>query len=101
MEKEQDLVPARQCCIQYSIEYTFIQSLQESGLIRVETINGEGFIPAEQLRQLERYVRLHHELDINLEGIEAITHLLNRVEALQKELSLVSARLRQYEESET
>jgi hypothetical protein len=100
MEREQDLVPAQLCATQYRIEYTFIQSLQDSGLIRVETINGEGFIPAEQLHQLERYVRLHHDLDINLEGIEAIAHLLNRVETLQKELSLLSARLRQYEEGE-
>ena len=100
MEREQDLVPAQLCATHYSIEYTFIQSLQESGLIRVETINGEGFIPTEQLHQLERYVRLHHDLDINLEGIEAIAHLLHRVETLQKELSLLSARLRQYEESE-
>jgi chaperone modulatory protein CbpM len=100
MEREQDLVPAQLFCTQYRIEYTFIQSLQESGLIRVETINDEGFIPAEELRQLERYVRLHHDLDINLEGIEAIAHLLNRVEALQTELSLLSARLRQYEEGE-
>ena len=29
-------------------------------------------------------MRLHHELDINLEGLEAINHLLNQIEGLQK-----------------
>jgi chaperone modulatory protein CbpM len=99
MEKEQDLVPAQLCCTQYHIEYAFMQSLQESGLIQLETINGKDFIPADQLHYLERYIRLHHDLNINLEGIEAIAHLLHRVEVQQSELALLTARLRQWEET--
>jgi chaperone modulatory protein CbpM len=31
-------------------------------------------------------IRLHNELEINVAGIEAITHLLERVEQMQEEM---------------
>jgi hypothetical protein len=42
-------------------------------------------------------IRLHHELDINLAGIEAITHLLQRVENMHEEMRLLRNRLQRYE----
>ena len=98
MERDQDLIPAALCCTQYLIEYTFLQSLQDAGLVDMVVVDQEEYLPADQLRHLERYIRLHHELDINIEGVEAIAHLLHRVEALQKELTRLSIRLRHYEE---
>jgi chaperone modulatory protein CbpM len=34
-------------------------------------------------------IRMHHELEINVAGIEAITHLLVRVEQMQEELRIL------------
>jgi hypothetical protein len=42
-------------------------------------------------------IRLHHELDINVEGVEAISHLLMLIEKMQEELTVVKNRLRLYE----
>jgi hypothetical protein len=50
------------------------------------------------LGRLERIVRLHFELDINLEGIETITHLLERMEAMQENIARLKNRLKAYEE---
>jgi len=46
---------------------------------------------------LEKFVRFYYELDINLEGIETISHLLERVNALQDELTMLKNRLGIYE----
>ena len=43
-------------------------------------------LPKEQMEALERMVRMHFDLNINLEGIDAIYHLLQRVENLQREV---------------
>jgi len=56
-----------------------------------------GFIDSGQLQQLEKYIRLYYELDINLEGIETITHLLRRIDLMQDEIIMLKNRLRLYE----
>ena len=75
----QDLISAEEFCIHHQVEYSFINSLQQFGLIEVKTIEENRFIDAEKLFDLEKFVRLHYDLDINLEGIEAITYLLEKV----------------------
>ncbi len=45
-----------------------------------------------------RIIRLYYELDINLEGIEAIIHLLQRIDThQQEEIIALRNRLRLYE----
>ena len=96
MHKE-ELIPAHEFCASHHIEISFISSLHKTGLIEIFKITETEFIPACQLRQLEQIVRLYHELDINLEGIEAITHLLKRISDMQDEIITLKNRLRLYE----
>ena len=84
-------------CINHNIEISFVSSLQQTGLIETTTIEETEFIDADQLRQLERIICLHNELDINIEGIETITHLLQRMNAMQNEIISLRNRLRLYE----
>lgn len=84
-------------CASHNIEISFVASLQESGLIEITTIKKAGFIEADQLQQLERFVRLYYELDINLEGIETINYLLQRIGSLQDEIITLRNKLRIYE----
>ena len=80
------LIPAEEFCIYHNIEYSFIDSLQNSGLISVTSIQHSSYIHTDDLRKLERFVRLHYDLDINLEGIETINYLLEKIEEMQKEI---------------
>ena len=91
------LIPAEQFCAQHNVELSFISTLQENGLIQVVTVEHTQFIPEDHLPELEKLVRLHYDLDINLEGIEAITYLLQRIENLQNELRQTRKQLRIYE----
>lgn len=91
------LISATEFCIMHNVEISFIQSLEETGLIEIEIIENTGFIPDDQLPQLERMVRLHNELDINIEGIDTINNLLNRILELQDEVMMLRNKLRFFE----
>ncbi len=92
-----DLIPAAVFCSAHQVEFSFIYSLQQSGLIEITTLEESAFIPAEQLPGLEKLIRLHDELDINTEGLEVITHLLQRINDMHTEISSLKNKLRIYE----
>ena len=96
MQKE-NLIAVDAFCANYNIEISFISSLQQIGLIEITTIKETEFIKASQLRHLEKIVHLYYELDINIEGIETITHLLHRINSMQDEIIALKNRLRLYE----
>lgn len=95
-----NLIAVNEFCIYHNIEISFIISLQQYGLIEITTIKETEFIDAGQLQQLEKFMRFYFELDINLEGIETISHLLQRINALQAENTALRNSLRLYDSSE-
>ena len=97
MESKQH-ISANKFCLLYNIEFSFIDSLHEMGLIRMKKVEETRCIYAEQIQTIEKMIRLHYELGINLEGIEAISHILQRVDILQEELILLKNKLCLYED---
>ncbi|PJJ84605.1 chaperone modulator CbpM [Mucilaginibacter auburnensis] len=95
--RTESLIAAKQFCIYHEVEDTFIAELKDAGLIEITIIDQEHYIPEHELQKLERLIRLHNELEINTAGIEAITHLLQRLEAVQEEMRLLRNRLTAYE----
>jgi len=84
--EQDELIPVKDFCIYHNIEYSFIDSLENSGLISVTSVQQSTFIPLDEMSKLEKFVRLHYDLDINLEGIETINYLLEKIEAMQEEI---------------
>ena len=97
--KTEYLIAVEEFCACHDIEISFVSELQQCGLIEITTIEEAGFIKAEQLPHLEKYIRFYYELDINLEGIETIVHLLHRVNAMQQKIIELRNRLSLYETS--
>jgi chaperone modulatory protein CbpM len=95
--KTAELIAANDFCVYHNVEYTFITSLYEAGLVKVTIINETTFIPQTELQKLEKLISLY-ELDINIAGIEAISHLLERVEKLQEDMRYLKNRLSLYED---
>lgn len=93
----EEMIPAQQFCIYHDIEISFIHALHDYDLIEVIKLQEEIFVPKDQLQQLEKLVRLHYEMDINLEGIETITHLLQKVSMLQLHILELNNRLSSFE----
>jgi hypothetical protein len=92
-----DLIAVDEFCANHNIEISFLTLLQRNGLIEISTIESQYFVEKEQLPQLEKFVRFHYDLDINLEGIETISYLLQRIENLQNEIIKLKNRLRFYD----
>lgn len=92
------LISTNDFCTWHQVEYTFISSLHEAGLVEITFIDQAEYIPATELQKLEKMVRMYHELDINIAGIEAITHLLDRLEYVHNEMRDIKNKLRCYEE---
>jgi hypothetical protein len=93
-----NLIPLHQLCQHYNIEFSFIESLDEFGLVRITTIDETRYLLFDQIQPLEKMIRMHYDLEINIEGIEAIAHLLQKVDELQEELRVMKIRLRRYEQ---
>lgn len=95
-----DLITPEECCAFYQIEQSFIQSLNEYGLINIISVEEKQFIQNSELQQLEKFIRLHYELGINLEGIDAIGGLLLKMKEMQDEINLLKDKLQIWHEQE-
>ena len=76
------------------IEPQFISLLEENGLIHIHEIENERFLHTEELANVERYARMYYDLSINIEGIDAIHHLLKRIHHMQSEMKDLRNQLR-------
>ena len=92
-----DLVIVSEYCQKCHIDPSFIILLEEGGLIDINITDGERDLFSSQLRDLEQYTRMYYDLSINIEGIEAIHHMLDRMRNLQAEIQSLRNRLHLYE----
>ena len=94
----EEMIEIEKFCSSHNLEISFIQTLQQHGLIEITTIKEITYLPVRELPQAEKMARLHHELGINIEGIDAIKYLLQRVESMQEEIVVLKNKLSLYEE---
>ncbi len=91
------LIATEELCERYSVEHTFIRSLNSSGLLEVITVEKREYVHCDKMADFEKMLRLHYDLEINLEGLEAIKHLLEKLNDLKKENLALRNRLEIYE----
>jgi len=89
-----DLILIEHFCNNHGIEFSFIDSLQTFGLIEVIIQEEQKYLQQDQLIEVEKMMRMHYDLDINMEGIDVISHLLKRINYLQQELIVTQNKLR-------
>jgi chaperone modulatory protein CbpM len=93
----EEIIPVETFCSYYHVERTFVESLESYGLISISYKENQRFILKEELTELEKFSRMYYELDINVPGIDALKHLLEKIKELQQETETLRARLRIYE----
>ncbi|MCK0190392.1 chaperone modulator CbpM [Arenibacter sp. F20364] len=94
---EQEYILITDFCMSHNIETHFVMELYEFGLVDVVVKENVQYLPIQQLPKAEKILRLHSDLDINLEGIAVITRLLNRMEKMQDEITQLKNKLDLYE----
>jgi len=94
---QNDLIIISEYCQKSHFDPTFLQMLDDAGLINIYTVADEKYLYTSQLPKLEQYSRMYYDLSINIEGIDAIENLLDRIQSLQQELNTLRNRLDIYE----
>lgn len=92
-----NLIQIKQFCLYHEIENTFITELHNYGLVKIIFLEEDEYLQPEQLPTVEKMIRLHYDLKINLEGIDVIANLLDKIEALQQNLTATQNKLRLYQ----
>jgi hypothetical protein len=92
-----DFISVQQLCTYYEVEIAFIERLNESGFIEIEVVEDQPQLHHDRIGDIEKAIRLHHELEINAEGIDVIFNLLRRIDGLQHEVHALRSRLRRFE----
>ncbi|MCZ4408872.1 hypothetical protein O3Q51_08640 [Cryomorphaceae bacterium 1068] len=97
MTTEAHFISITTLCSQYEIELSFVDSLNQMGLIQIEIVEEDQCIHRDRISDLEKIIRLHYDLNVNLEGIDVVFNLLEKERALRDELTTLRNRLRLYE----
>jgi len=95
--KTKKLIAVDEFCKNNDIEISFVNSLEENGLIEITKIEETSFFNYEQLQELDRYIRFCYELNIDLDGIDAIKHLFRRVNEMCDKIVSLQNRVYLYE----
>jgi hypothetical protein len=80
-------------CSNCDVDFSFIKSLNDVGLIDIIVEDDKKYISNEQLKTIERAIHFHYELNINMEGIDAIHNLLDQISDLQEDLRVIKNKL--------
>jgi hypothetical protein len=94
---QQGWISAADFCGSHNLELSFVYRLEQYGLLEITTIEEAIYLPEKDLEKVEKIARLYEDLGINLEGIDAITHLLDRIQSLQEEILNLQNKLSLYE----
>ena len=94
---KRNLIALKTLCSQYEIEFSFVHALHKTGLVEIVMVEEGHFIHQDQISNLERMIRLHQDLHVNIEGIDVVINLLEKQSELREELTVLKNRLRLYE----
>lgn len=93
----QNYISIKEICIHHNIPTQFVKQLHEYQLIEIITIEENQYLFETQIKDLERLIRLHFELNINLEGLDAIYNLLKQVECLKQDIVTLNNKLNRFD----
>lgn len=80
-------------CENEKIESSFVLELNREGILHIEKHEETDYIFQEDLPQLEMFARWHYELGVNLEGIDAMRHMLERIKKMQQQIQQLERKL--------
>lgn len=93
---QNELIIVNEYCEKCHIEPSFIDLLQDNGLIDVLIEDGERYLPFSELPDIECYSRLYYDLSINVEGIDVIHRLLHQIKEMETEIRYLRNQLGRY-----
>ena len=93
---EQKLILIQDCCNAYEIEESFINDLEDLGLITIVVEAQQRYLAEEQVRDLAKFAEWHYDLDISPAGIDTIQRLLQRMQSMESEMQRMRREMAQW-----
>jgi hypothetical protein len=94
---QENFIPIHKLCELYQVEMSFFSNLNEIGLIQITTIEQSHYVHQDKINDIEKILRIHRDLDLNIEGIDIVFNLLQKIDDLENEMMTIKNRLRFYE----
>ncbi|WP_460977804.1 chaperone modulator CbpM [Spirosoma knui] len=91
------LIPVSEFCLYHQVDVTFIDVLEQRGLIQITVIEQVAYVQPDELPRLEQLVRLHQDLAIHADDLDVVSDLLKRIELLQQQVIQLQNQLAFYE----
>ena len=79
--------------LHFPVEDSFIWELHHNDLVTVVTLDNKSYIHNDELNQLEKIIRIHLDLEINIAGIDVVLNLLEQIENLEGKLKIIKGKL--------
>ena len=94
----ENLIPIPQLCSHYELDMYFFVNLSEIGLLQITTVETTSYIDLDSIQKIEKMIHLHQDLEVNIEGIDVVFNLLQKMDSLQNEVTALKNRLRLHED---
>ena len=93
----ENLIPIPQLSSHYELDMSFFVNLSEIGLLQITTVETTSYIDMDSIQKIEKIIHLHQDLEVNIEGIDVVFNLLQKMDSLQNEVTALKNRLRLHE----
>ena len=91
--KIETIVQLDEFCNLHQIEISFMEELASFELFSFVDDSQKRGISIDEVPLIEKMIRMHQDLEINPAGIDAIFHLLHKLNQKQDEISTLKTRL--------
>ncbi len=91
-------ISVQQFCLHHDIPQSFIDTLYTFELIELIETKEEKYIQVDSIDRLESLMRIHYDLNVNMEGLDIINNLMSQIQSLKNEVEDLNRRLNFYEE---
>ena len=95
--EEKIYISVVELCNHYDLSQSFFEELLETELVQADYQDNFVTIHRDGLITLEKITRIHHELHINVEGIDVVFNLLERIEQMQEEMMMLRRKVGNWE----
>lgn len=81
-------------CARGVVDNAFLMALRNEGVLRLIEIEEEYYIEEDLLTDVDMFCRWHYDLGVNIAGIDAMRHMLQKLLEMQNDINDLYSELR-------
>ena len=91
------LIKFEDVCIHHDLDTGFVETIKTFEIINFIVKDNVHYIAIDDMPVIERVIRLHYDLQINMEGIAVINRMRSKIENLQETIQKLQNKLAVYQ----